>query len=308
MAATAAFAFSSCGDDDDTGPPGGAAGGATGTIVYSYVERFDGSLEDAVHVFDVASRAVTVFRAIDSLKGGVSAARDGTLAQLGELDDGADIRISGPDGATRASFRVLEPLSFVTSGAAIAPDGARVAFSFDVAFDDERGARTYVCPVNGGDECALFDGVKSPGWAPDGRLLAVNESQTALFVSNAAGTSLERVGPPDLVGADEPTMTPDGRYLVFSQGDIPHLALLDVATGAVTALTEGGLGQFRPRLSPDGSTLLFQQKCCGGLEIQTIALHAISFTTATTSTPLTSFLLAASDGLPIAVDGQVGWF
>jgi DNA-binding beta-propeller fold protein YncE len=287
-------------------PPG--PGAMTGKLAYAFVATIDGKLDDAIHVLDLATRRELVFRAVASLKGGVSAARDGTLAQLGELDDAATIRISNPDGATRRDSIVRAELSFATSGAAISPDASRVAFSFDVALTDGRGARTYVCPVVGTDACATFDGVKSPAWAPDGRLLVVTDDQAAVLVSDAAVTRLDRVGPGTLTRAENPIMTPDGRYIIFDQGEISRLSLLEVATGAVTPLTEGGLGQFRAALSPDGATLLFQQKCCGDLAPRVVTLHAIPFTTSPTVTPLAVHTVDDQAGDPLAVAGRAAWF
>lgn len=306
-AVTALAACSGGGGATPGDPPGG--GGGTGKIAYSFVATIAGKLEDAVHVLDVATRRETIFLAVDSPKGGVTAARDGTLAQLGELDDAATIRVSSPDGTTRSSFVVRATLSFATSGAAISPDAGRVAFSFDVALVDGRGPRTYVCPVGGdGTACATFDGLQGPAWTPDGRLLAVNEDESAVFLSDAAVTRLTRVATAPLTRAENPIMTADGKYIILDLGEISHLGLIDVATGAVTPLTDGGLGQFRAALSPDGATLLFQQKCCGGLGIQVVTLHAIPFTTATTTTPVATHTLDDQAGDPVTVDGRAAWF
>lgn len=296
-----------CSDSEEPSAPQDPA--ATGKIAYSFVATLGGGTENAVHIFDLATRTETVFRAVDSPQGGVTAARDGTIAELGELDDAAQIRLSDPDGTIRNSFIVRAELSFATSGAAIAPDASRVAFSFDVALSAGRGARSYICPAAGdGTACSTFEDVKSPAWAPDGRLLAVNEDQTALFLSDAGLNQLTRVPSRTLIRAENPVMTPDGKYVVFDEGDIPRLALLELATGTVTALTEGGLGQFRAALSPDGATLLFGQKCCGGLGIQVVALHAIPFTIATSRTPIAVNTVDDQAGDPVFIDGRVGWF
>lgn len=297
-----------CGGGDDDGGGNGPRG-AGGSIVYSFVATIDGRRQEAIHVYDLAKGSERVFPADEELEGGVGVASDGTIAHLGELDDAVRITVTRGSGALITRFTVAEELSFPTSGAAIAPDASLVAFSLAVDFGDRRGRRTYLCEVAGGHACRTFDDLDGPSFAPDGRVLAVDEEGTSIFVSNAARTSFTRLDAPTLTAAENPIMTRDGRYVIFDSGDVSRLDVLDTTTGTTRPLTRNGISQFRATLSPDERHMLFQQKCCGG-EISIPTLYLVPFDPTTTISAAYADLepLKGADGTPAAVSGRAGWF
>ncbi len=294
-----------CGGGENDGDQDAAAG----SIVYNFVATFGDSIEEAIYVFDVATESVRFFRADEDIEGGVGVAGNGAIAQLGELDDAVRITVTQSTGALVTSFTVEEDLSFATSGAAISPDASLVAFSLDVDFGETRGPRTYLCDVAPPHRCTTFDGVDGPSFAPDGRLLAVDEEGTGIYVSNVARTLFTRLDTPTLEAAENPVMTRDGRYVIFDSGFFSHLDILDTTTGLIRPLTRDGISQFRAALSPDERYLLFEQKCCGG-EISIPTLYRVPFDpTATVSAAYADLspLVDASDD-PIAVSGRAGWY
>lgn len=304
----AAMACGGSGDDNGNGG-GGSTARPVGKVVFSYVEEIDGSTESAVHVLDMRTGSDTVFQAVDASNDDVSVAKDGTIAQMSELDDAVEIVITTSGGDVLKRFTVTRELSFATSGAMISPDGQKVAFSLDIDQGDDRGPATYVCPIYTNDACIGLNGGRSPNWTPDGQLLVVDDEKTSIYLVTGDLSDFEKLETGPLEGADNAIMTNDGRYVIFDSGLVSHLAVFDRQTGTVRALTEGGVQQFRATLSPDNTQLLFQQPCCGGVyPIPTFYL--IPFSPEETVSASYSDIEPLKDdaGEIIAVGGRAGWY
>ena len=242
-------------------------------------------------------------------------ALDGTLAELDKVKTLSEAAIS-PDGKMVAwtesangdpqSARMLirplgegrertAPLTGAR-GAAWAPDSARVAFlAPEAGSADARQLQLWVMTVSGKGAfkphrlTGLKGFLATPGWAPDGRSIAM------LFTENAprAAGPLEAETPPSGVIDDAiflqklvvidagsgkmRTVSPDGLYIyeydwapdsghfVYTAAPGPgddnwwkaRLYTLEVASGAVKMVHETPLQMAEPRWSPDGSTIAF---------------------------------------------------
>jgi tricorn protease-like protein len=126
---------------------------------------------------------------------------------LWKISDGSATELwSGADGR-------------VSAGAAIAPDGLRIAFPV------QRQGRTllHIMDSDGGNVRRLADGLDvrgTPAWSPDGKWIAIGAMQDAaprLFKIPLDG------GAPAALGdgfAVNPVWSPSGQYLVFAGADV----------------------------------------------------------------------------------------
>jgi WD40-like Beta Propeller Repeat len=259
----------------DTTPivaPGGntVPAGITGSLVYSYVHQFPSGLKRAVRVFDLATRKETIFPGVEFQEKGVSVSTNGTIAQMEQGNDTVFVRLTTLKGSLIRDFEIQQELSFATSGVRISPDASKIAFSLNQIVDprtSDRGEVIYVCNVAGVISCQRFAGLTDPGWTFDGLVVATNEDQTRLYLSDASYQKYAAVGPTNLSSIRTPRGTPDNQAILFGArgpgaGVGVQAHALNRATQLVTQLTAEGLDKFDPVVSPDGKWLVFGQKVC----------------------------------------------
>jgi Tol biopolymer transport system component len=154
----------------------------------------------------------------------------------------------------------------------VSRDGTRLAF---VKVDNLAGKpmrRLWVVNSDGSGLRAVLDlfgvGIPIPGaliggpnaaWAPDGRMLAVNEplpndrsANVIKLLDVDAATIRSVLSAPQWATSLMPqAWSADGRHLLTSRGDLKRIALVDVATGEARDLGEGSA----PVWSPDGGLI-----------------------------------------------------
>jgi Tol biopolymer transport system component/serine/threonine protein kinase len=162
---------------------------------------------------------------------------------------------------------------------ALAPDGSRVAFSWQPFPRDVQ--HIYVKPVGNGEPRQLTFGAQEdvlPSWSPDGRFLAFSRrvpGQTGydsrssvisgIYIVPANGGAERRVG--EAWGGV--SWSADGRKLVTGvvngAPDSGGLNLLDIDSGHHTQLTTNGVDSL-PAYSPDGRWIAFKREFTGSAQ------------------------------------------
>jgi TolB protein len=97
-----------------------------------------------------------------------------------------------------------------------------------------------------------------PRWSPDGGRVVFSRGNPfgVLYVVNANGRGLRRIGCPARATCDSPSWSPDGRRIAFtlSRSGVPaSVAVMGVAGGRPRVLARG----FEPAWSPDGRRIAF---------------------------------------------------
>jgi TolB protein len=126
----------------------------------------------------------------------------------------------------------------------------------------------YVMPVRGGTARAVPDPRSNPyltfdpAWSPDGRLLAVTETDCHQCAPEVRVVDLDqpRANRRRIAAGSQPSFAPDGRTVAFVPGD-GGLATISVDGGAPRVLLEDESGSVnRPRFSPDGRRIAFMRQ------------------------------------------------
>jgi hypothetical protein len=156
---------------------------------------------------------------------------------------------------------------------ALAPDGSRVAFSWQPSPRDTQ--HIYVKPVKSGEPRQLTFGPQEdvlPSWSPDGSFIAFcrrTPGQTGydsrapvisgIYIMPVKGGAERRVG----------SWSADGRKLVTGEvngaSDSGGLDLLDIDSGHRTRLTMQGIDSL-PVFSPDGKWVAFKREFSGSAQ------------------------------------------
>jgi Tol biopolymer transport system component len=161
----------------------------------------------------------------------------------------------------------VEPLAGVPSdssalGAAVSPDGTRIAFDADI--DGSR--QVWVMNADGADPEPVTDEFEAiePTWSPDGRRLAytgiANDGLRTLFIVDLGSGETKRVisERSDVFGAD---WSPDGDSIVYQvqQGGGWRLRSVDVRSGEAVTLCCDRRDSLASDAdwSPDGGLLVF---------------------------------------------------
>ncbi len=162
---------------------------------------------------------------------------------------------------------------------ALAPDGSRVAFSWQPSPKDAQ--HIYVKRIGGGEPRQLTFSAQEdvlPSWSPDGAFIAFcrriagetgYDSHTripsGIYIVPANGGTERRIGP----GWGGVSWSADGRKLVAGTvNDAPDsggLDLLDVDSGHRTSLTAQGVDSL-PAFSPDGKWVAFKREFAGSAQ------------------------------------------
>jgi hypothetical protein len=262
-----AIGLSGCGGGGTPGNPSGnpiTPGGSAGKVSWMTVDRVNNQAETVIKTLDTNTGATQVFLAGVFSEGGVSAARNGTLAYLKDFDDSYEIRMVRADGSLVSSFNWADNLTFLLDGARIAPDATYVAFALNRAGMSGREDAVYLCNTQGSVFCYWFTNLRAPAWLGDGRLIARTSDFSRIYVINPSTRSLDPIGP--VIGdIDDLASTPSGSHIIFSTNSRPNrIRALNLATNAVATLSDGGTGQYMPLVSSDGSSLYYAEACCGG--------------------------------------------
>jgi len=174
-----------------------------------------------------------------------------------------------PDGRGRA--RRIAGLGYTSGPIAIAPRGARMAFSrggvdsdiwrFDLKNEDPAGRWA---------SSTLFE--NSAAYSPDGRRIAISSARTGsreIWVMDSDGSNAQQYthfgGP--ITGA--PRWSPDGRWIAFDSrpGGDPEIFVIGSEGVGIRRLTNRPGEDARPCWSPDGKWIYYSSDQTGRLEI-----------------------------------------
>jgi hypothetical protein len=264
----ALLGLSACGGGGGASPGAGGnpitPGGSVGKVSWVTTERINNRAETVIKTLDTSTGAVQLFQSGLFTEGGVSAARNGTLAYLQDFDDSYEIRMVRADGSVVTTFTWNENLTFVLEGARISPDAKYVSFALNRANNSGREDAVYLCNTEGAVFCYWFSNLRSPAWLGDGRLIARTSDFSRIYAINPLTRSLDPIGP-EIGDADDLASTPNSSHIIFSTNSRPNrIRALNLTTNAVTTLSSGGTGQYMPMVSSDGASLFYLEACCAG--------------------------------------------
>jgi TolB protein len=214
------------------------------------------------------------------------------------------------DGSLRVELPWLLPGD---TGAAVSPDGRRVAFS------SSRGGSSeiYVADARTGGALRLTGNASSddvePAWSPDGRRLAWSSGPPGardIFAMDAADGRGKR----RLVGGDgndvEPAWSPDGTRVAFAsnRGGRYRLWVADVGGGGPAALVVEAPGQMRsPDWSPSGGRIAYTGVVGGNADVWLVSDDGTRTVRTTTAAGFDGRPAWSPDGRSIAfVSGRGG--
>lgn len=181
-------------------------------------------------------------------------------------DDFRNLYLAAAGGTQQRRFIVSFDEYYAFFEPRASPDGKLVAFSYDGNSPTiSKGTLVY---TREGTRRAVFPGLFSPSWLPDGRLLMsgswisprdasmdVSTPNTAgLYIANAALTTTTRIDPRlnDPV-ALQPSVSPDGKQVAFVLNG--HLWVMGIDGSALRQVTTGTKQESYPEWSPDGSSI-----------------------------------------------------
>lgn len=180
------------------------------------------------------------------------------------------------------------------SGAAIAPEGIRVA---TVETRENYSIRLVVLNYANGEVFKTFenpgnDMLAMPRWTEDGKaivLLRTNgEGKTISRLDFESGTvtdllprSLENIGHP----------VPWGHFVLFNSptGGIDNLHAVNTLTGKRYQVTTSRYGAFNPAVSPDGKWLYYNDQTRDGLDVVRMPMDTLSWKPFTGEVPSANF-------------------
>ena len=157
------------------------------------------------------------------------------------------------------------------TGAAVSPDGRRLAFSSARSGSTE----IYVVDARRGDVRRLTSSRESedvdPAWSPDGRQIVWSSGAAGardVFVMQATGGGKRRVAP-DSANDVEPAWSPDGTQIAFSSNRGGRYQVWTVPTGGGEATLIADVpGQMRaPAWSPSGRKVAYTGTTGGNADV-----------------------------------------
>ncbi|ELX11639.1 peptidase S41 family protein [Janthinobacterium sp. HH01] len=152
-----------------------------------------------------------------------------------------------------------------TSGAdeerpAFSPDGKLLAYITDVNGEQQVAVR----PAQGGAERLLTHSTRgayyTPVWSPDGKTLAVADSDKRLWLLTVADGTLRDVAHDLHRVIDDAAFSPDGRWLAYSiqaENQQRGIHLYDIAAGRDHVVSSPMNSDWKPAFSEDGQYLYF---------------------------------------------------
>jgi TolB protein len=158
---------------------------------------------------------------------------------------------------------IVAKFSGLNTGAAVSPDGSKVAMILDKA----GVVNVYVCNADGTGlkRLTTTEEDSSPCWSPDGQWICfatkVAERRMLEKVPAGGGTS-ERIPTPEAPNPTEPDWSPDGKWIAFTRqvgGGEFDICVAPASGGTPTVLVAGE----DPSWSPNSRTLVFTRRAAG---------------------------------------------
>ena len=151
--------------------------------------------------------------------------------------------------------RVVAGYSGLNTGAAVSPDGSKVAMILSKA----GSPNVWVCNADGSNLKRLTKGIEdsSPCWSPDGQWIcfATKMGRRALAKVPAGGGEVQRVPTPGAPNPTEPDWSPDGKWIAFTSQAGDFSVCVMSADGSVAPVVVAP-GQ-NPSWSANSRTLVF---------------------------------------------------
>ena len=151
----------------------------------------------------------------------------------------------------------------LNSGAAVSPDGKRVAMILSKA----GSPNVYVCDADGSNLKRLTntkEGESSPCWSPDGQTICFasrTSGRAALYTVSASGGAMKRLTTAGVSNATEPDWSPDGKTIVFTaQMGSFNICTVPASGGTATVLVSGE----DPSWAPNSRTVIFARRTKNG--------------------------------------------
>jgi TolB protein len=155
---------------------------------------------------------------------------------------------------TTGQRRIVARFSGLNTGAAVSPDGAKLAMILDLS----GSPNVWVCNADGSDlkRMTTSEEDSSPCWSPDGQWICfatkIHERRVLAKVP-AGGGPLQRIATSGVSNPTDPDWSPDGKWIAFTSqmGDF-NICLVPAGGGPATVLVSGQ----HPSWSPNSRTLV----------------------------------------------------
>jgi len=158
--------------------------------------------------------------------------------------------------------RVIAGYSGLNTGAAVSPDGSKVA----MILSKSGSPNVWVCNADGSNLKRVTTGIEdsSPCWSPDGEWICFAtkmNSRRVLAKVPAGGGEVQRVPTPGTANPTEPDWSPDGKWIAYTcqMGEFSICAVAADGSAAPVVLVSGQ----NPSWSPNSRTLIYNHGPAG---------------------------------------------